>query len=475
MIETIEPRRTLFYRSDARRQKLIAANVTQVVVVVAPQPPYSDDLVNRCLVGAEHAGIAALDRAQQVRSAGSATRGLRRASSSTAASATASCTLRAKRDLSPLEAQLRGQVTVLVGQSGMGKSTIINGLVPARGGARRRDLDRARHRPPHDHARRALPPRRRLAHHRLARACRNSASHHLTPQDAAHAFVEFRPWLGACRFRDCLHVSEPDCAITDGGGRRQDQRAAARFVPAPRRGAHAQADWYSDWYSVSLVTHWSLDLDPVFLSRIQFAFLIAFHFLLPAFTIGLASYIAVLEGLYLKTRRETYLRISAFWIRIFAVSFGMGVVSGIVMPFQFGTNWSRYSEATAAVIAPLMGYEALTAFFLEAAFLGVLLFGRKLVPQWVHFASAVIVAVGHALLRVLDPRRQQLDADAGRLRDRRRPVHPDELDRSHLQPVVPVPARAHRRRGLSDDRLHRDRRRRVVSAAAAATRKSRAS
>jgi cytochrome d ubiquinol oxidase subunit I len=135
-------------------------------------------------------------------------------------------------------------------------------------------------------------------------------------------------------------------------------------------------------------------MDPVFLSRIQFAFLIAFHFLLPAFTIGLASYIAVLEGLYLKTHREAYLRISAFWIRIFAVSFGMGVVSGIVMPFQFGTNWSRYSEATAAIVAPLMGYEALTAFFLEAAFLGVLLFGRKLVPQWVHFASAVIVAAG---------------------------------------------------------------------------------
>ena len=135
-------------------------------------------------------------------------------------------------------------------------------------------------------------------------------------------------------------------------------------------------------------------MDPVFLSRIQFAFLIAFHFLLPAFTIGLASYIAVLEGMYLVTRRETYLRISALWIRIFAVSFGMGVVSGIVMPFQFGTNWSRYSEITAAVVAPLMGYEALMAFFLEAAFLGILLFGRKLVPQWAHFASAVIVAVG---------------------------------------------------------------------------------
>jgi cytochrome d ubiquinol oxidase subunit I len=135
-------------------------------------------------------------------------------------------------------------------------------------------------------------------------------------------------------------------------------------------------------------------VDPVLLSRIQFAFLIAFHFLLPAFTIGLPSYIAVLEGLYLWTKRAVYLRLSAFWIRIFAVSFGMGVVSGIVMPFQLGTNWSRYSELTAAVVGPLMGYEALSAFFLEAAFLGVLVFGRKLVPQWVHFASAIIVACG---------------------------------------------------------------------------------
>jgi cytochrome bd ubiquinol oxidase subunit I len=135
-------------------------------------------------------------------------------------------------------------------------------------------------------------------------------------------------------------------------------------------------------------------VDPVFLSRLQFAFLIAFHFLLPAFTIGLASYIAVLEGLFLWTRRPVYLRLSAYWIRIFAVSFGMGVVSGIVMPFQIGTNWSRYSELTAGVVGPLMGYEALTAFFLEAAFLGILLFGRKLVPQWAHFASAIIVAAG---------------------------------------------------------------------------------
>ena len=140
-----------------------------------------------------------------------------------------------------------------------------------------------------------------------------------------------------------------------------------------------------------------MEADPLFLSRLQFAFLIVFHFLLPAFTIGLATYIAVLEGVHLWTRNPVFLRVSNFWIRIFAVSFGLGVVSGIVMPFQFGTNWSRYSEITSNIIAPLMGYEGLTAFFLEAAFLGVLLFGRKLVPPWAHFLSACLVAFGTLL------------------------------------------------------------------------------
>jgi len=135
-------------------------------------------------------------------------------------------------------------------------------------------------------------------------------------------------------------------------------------------------------------------VDPLILSRIQFGFVIAFHFLLPALTIGLASYIAVLEGMHLLRREPRYLRLSTFWLRVFAVSFGMGVVSGIVVPFQFGTNWSVYAQRTGSVVAPLMGYEGLMAFFLEAAFLGVLLFGRKLVPPWAHFAAAVIVAAG---------------------------------------------------------------------------------
>src|SRR6476619_1179585 len=137
-----------------------------------------------------------------------------------------------------------------------------------------------------------------------------------------------------------------------------------------------------------------MDLDPVLLSRLQFAWVIAWHILLPAFTVGLSAFIAVLEGLGLATGRDVYVRISTFWIKIFAIAFGMGVVTGIVMPFQFGTNWSRFSDATANVLSPLLAYEGLTAFFLEAAFLGVLLFGRTLVPRWAHFVAALMVAFG---------------------------------------------------------------------------------
>jgi cytochrome bd ubiquinol oxidase subunit I len=135
-------------------------------------------------------------------------------------------------------------------------------------------------------------------------------------------------------------------------------------------------------------------MDALFLSRLQFAWVIGWHILLPAFTVGTASYIALMEGLRLLTGREIYLRISVFWTRIFAVSFGMGVVSGIVMPFQFGTNWARFSDATANVLGPLLAYEGLTAFFLEATFLGVLLFGRRLVPAGMHFLAALMVAGG---------------------------------------------------------------------------------
>lgn len=135
-------------------------------------------------------------------------------------------------------------------------------------------------------------------------------------------------------------------------------------------------------------------LDPEFLSRIQFAWVIGWHILLPAFTVGLASFIAFLEGAYTLSKRPVFLQLSQFWLRIFAISFGMGVVTGIVMPFQFGTNWSRFSDVAGNVISPLLAYEGLTAFFLEATFLGVLLFGRKLVPPVMHFVAAVLVAVG---------------------------------------------------------------------------------
>ncbi len=137
-----------------------------------------------------------------------------------------------------------------------------------------------------------------------------------------------------------------------------------------------------------------MSLDPLLLSRLQFFWVIAWHILMPAFTVGLASYIALLETLHFTTNRAVYLRLSNFWTRLFAVCFGMGVVSGVIMPFQFGTNWSRFSDATANVLSPLLAYEGLTAFFLEAAFLGVLLFGRTLVPRWAHLIAACMVAIG---------------------------------------------------------------------------------
>jgi cytochrome d ubiquinol oxidase subunit I len=137
-----------------------------------------------------------------------------------------------------------------------------------------------------------------------------------------------------------------------------------------------------------------MELDATLLARVQFAFVVSFHILFPAFTIGLASYIAVLETLAFRSGRDVYRRLSQFWTKIFAVSFGMGVVSGIVMAYQFGTNWSRFADATAAVIGPLMGYEVLTAFFLEATFLGILLFGRDRVPPVLHLLAAWMVALG---------------------------------------------------------------------------------
>jgi len=134
--------------------------------------------------------------------------------------------------------------------------------------------------------------------------------------------------------------------------------------------------------------------DATVLARIQFAFTVSFHILFPAFTIGLASYLAVLEALWLWTRRPVYLDLFRFWLKIFALAFGMGVVSGVVMSYQFGTNWGPFADATGPVLGPLLGYEVLTAFFLEAGFLGIMLFGMKKVGEKLHFAATGIVAVG---------------------------------------------------------------------------------
>lgn len=137
--------------------------------------------------------------------------------------------------------------------------------------------------------------------------------------------------------------------------------------------------------------------DAILLARIQFAFTISFHFIFPAFTIGLASYLAVLNGLYLHRKDEKYLKLFKFWIKIFAVTFAMGVVSGITMSYQFGTNWSVFSDRAGPVIGPLMAYEVLTAFFLEAGFLGIMLFGRDRVGAKLHMFACLMVAFGTAL------------------------------------------------------------------------------
>ena len=137
-----------------------------------------------------------------------------------------------------------------------------------------------------------------------------------------------------------------------------------------------------------------MEPDALLPARLQFAFTIAVHIIFPAFSIGSSAYVATLLVLWRRTGQEHFHRLARFWTRIFAVSFAMGVVSGIPLSYQFGTNWSRFSEVVGNVVGPLIGYEVLTAFFLEATFLGVMLFGWKRVPPWLHVTSALLVAFG---------------------------------------------------------------------------------
>lgn len=140
-----------------------------------------------------------------------------------------------------------------------------------------------------------------------------------------------------------------------------------------------------------------MELDALLLSRLQFAFTIAFHIIFPSFTIGLAAYLAVLEGLWLTTKKEAFKTLYLFWVKIFAISFGMGVVSGVVMSYELGTNWSEFSAMASPVIGPLLAFEVLTAFFLEASFLGVMLFGWRKVGPKLHFTATALVALGTIL------------------------------------------------------------------------------
>ncbi|MDP4005987.1 cytochrome ubiquinol oxidase subunit I [Methylobacterium sp. NEAU K] len=136
------------------------------------------------------------------------------------------------------------------------------------------------------------------------------------------------------------------------------------------------------------------NLDPLILARMQFGFTVAFHIVFPAFSIGLASFLAVLEGLWLATGRQVFMDLFKYWIKIFAIAFAMGVVSGLVMSYQFGTNWSVFSDKTGPILGPMMAYEVLSAFFLEAGFLGVMLFGMTKVGPRLHFAATLMVAFG---------------------------------------------------------------------------------
>lgn len=229
VIEAVEPRRSLAFRSDTRRAKLIAANVTQLIVVVAPEPAWHEDLLDRCLAGAEHGQIKALIALNKADLPGAAQTAA--ALAPYRALGYDIVTLAATRDVNPLREHLEGEVSVLVGQSGMGKSTIINSLVPdaaARVAEISTALDSGRHTTTHGQMYRLSASSRIIDSPGL----QEFGLQHLTTEDAAHAYVEFRPYLGACRFRDCRHTAEPDCAVAQAAA---EGKIASRRLASYRR------------------------------------------------------------------------------------------------------------------------------------------------------------------------------------------------------------------------------------------------
>ncbi|MGF6266974.1 cytochrome bd-type quinol oxidase subunit 1 [Paraburkholderia youngii] len=176
-----------------------------------------------------------------------------------------------------------------------------------------------------------------------------------------------------------------------------------------------------------------MEASALFLSRIQFAATVSFHIIFPSFTIGLAAWLAVLEAMSLATQNRVYRQVFEFWLKIFGVAFGMGVVSGIVMAFQFGTNWSELSRASGPIQGPLLSYESFTAFALEATFFGVMLFGRTRVRPLVLSRLVRARHVGHHAVGFLDPREQLVDAAAHRVHRARWHLRADRLGSHHLQ------------------------------------------
>ena len=198
-----------------------------------------------------------------------------------------------------------------------------------------------------------------------------------------------------------------------------------------------------------------MDLSALLLSRLQFAFTVSFHIIFPSFTIGLAAWLTVLEALYLATGRPAYRTVFEFWLKIFGVAFGLGVVSGIVMAFEFGTNWSELSRVSGPIQGPLLTYETFTAFALEASFFGVLLFGRQSRCPVVLSVLDRDGGARHHAVGVLDHGQQQLDAGAGRLCHRKRQLCPHRLEQDHLQPGRLGALPAHAPRFVPDRRFLR--------------------